>query len=65
MLGCGAILRTPGDFVGDWMEESGGHRMRVAEAARKVGVSVPTLYRVLNGRAGISVSLALKLEAAG
>lgn len=55
----------PGEFVSDWMEDSEGHRMPVAEAARKLGVSVPALYRVLNGRAGISVSLALKLEAAG
>ena len=55
----------PGGFVSDWMEDSEGHRMPVAEAARRLGVSVPTLYRVLNGRGGIAGSLALKLEAAG
>ena len=55
----------PGEFVSDWMEDSEGNRMPVAGAARKLGVSVPALYRVLAGRAGISVSLALKLEAAG
>lgn len=37
----------------------------VSEAARKLGVSRVTLSRVLNGKAAISVSLALKLEAAG
>ena len=55
----------PGGFVSDWMEDSAGERMPVAEAASKLGVSAPTLYRVLAGRTGISVSLALKLEAAG
>lgn len=39
--------------------------LTVVEAARKLGVSRVVLSRVLNGRAGISVSLALKLEAAG
>ena len=39
--------------------------MGVGEAARKLGVSRATLSRVLNGSAGISVSLALKLEAQG
>lgn len=37
----------------------------VSEAARKLGVSRVGLSRVINGRAAISVSLALKLEAAG
>ena len=37
----------------------------VTEAARKLGVSRVALSRVLNGKAAISVSLALKLEAAG
>ena len=39
--------------------------MGVGAAARKLGVSRVALSRVLNGHAGISVSLALKLEAAG
>lgn len=55
----------PGGFVSDWMEDADGKRMPVAEAARKLGVSVPALYRVLNGHAGISIALALKLEAVG
>ena len=37
----------------------------VNEAAQRLGVSRVTLSRVLNGKAAISVSLALKLEAAG
>ena len=55
----------PGGFVSDWMEDSAGERMPVVEAASKLGVSAPTLYRVLAGRTGISVSLALELEPAG
>ena len=39
--------------------------MSITAAAGKLGMAVPALRRVLNGRAGISVSLALKLEAAG
>ncbi len=39
--------------------------MGVGEAARMLGVSRATLSRVLNGSAGISVALALKLEAQG
>ena len=37
----------------------------VSEAAERLGVSRVSPSRVLNGKAGISVSLALKLEAAG
>lgn len=55
----------PGGFVSDWMENSSGAHMTIAAAAGKLGVSVPALRRVLNGQAGISVSLALNLEAAG
>ena len=48
------------------MEDPLGERsLTVSEAAHKIGVSRVTLSRVLNGRASISVSLALKLEAAG
>ena len=48
------------------MEDPLGERsLTVSEAADKIGVSRVTLSRVLNGRASISVSLALKLEAAG
>ena len=48
------------------MEDPLGERsLTVSEAARRIGVSRVALSRVLNGRAGISVSLALKLEAVG
>lgn len=43
----------------------GEYSLSVIEAAHKIGVGRVTLSRVLNGHAGISVSLALKLEAAG
>lgn len=39
--------------------------MTVGAAARKLGVSRESLSRVINGRAAISIELALKLEAAG
>ena len=39
--------------------------MTVGAAAAKLEVSQPTLSRILNGRAGISPAMALKLEAAG
>lgn len=37
----------------------------VTEAARRLGVARTTLSRVLNGRAGISPDLAIRLERAG
>ena len=43
----------------------GERSLTVSEAAHKIGVSRFALSRMLNGRARISVSLALKLEAAG
>lgn len=43
----------------------GGRDLGVGEAARKLGVSRTALSRVLNGRAAISPTLALKLEAVG
>ena len=39
--------------------------MTVSEAAAKLGVARHTLSRVLNGTAGISAEMALKLEAVG
>ena len=39
--------------------------LAVSEAAEKLGVSRVALSRVLNGKAGISPTLALRLEAAG
>ena len=69
---CGAWLRRnpvhPGRYIYHGCMEAVdgvGEGMRVGEAARKLGVSRVQLSRVLNGRAGVSVSLALKLEAAG
>lgn len=40
-------------------------QLAVNEAAEKLGVSRVALSRVLNGKAGISPALALRLEAAG
>ncbi len=39
--------------------------IEVTEAARRLGVSRTTLSRILNGHAGISPDLALRLERAG
>ena len=39
--------------------------MEVTEAASRLGVARTTLSRVLNGRAGISAELAVRLEMAG
>ncbi len=39
--------------------------LSVGEAAARLNMSRPALSRVLNGRAGISPELALRLEAAG
>ncbi|RCS21393.1 addiction module antidote protein, HigA family [Phyllobacterium salinisoli] len=39
--------------------------IEVTEAARRLGVSRTTLSRVINGHAGISPDLAIRLEQAG
>ena len=39
--------------------------LSISEAAKKLGVVRVTLSRVLNGKAGISPEMALKLEAMG
>ena len=52
-------------YHGCMQDPLGESSLTVSEAAHKIGVSRVTLSRVLNGRASISVSLALKLEAAG
>ncbi len=39
--------------------------LSITEAAEKLGVARVTLSRVLNGKAGISPEMALKLEAMG
>ena len=50
-----------------WMEavEGVSEGVSVVAAAQKLGLSRTALSRVLNGHVGISVVLALKLEAAG
>lgn len=57
----------PGQHIyrGCMEDPLGESSLTVSETAHKLGVSRVALSRVLNGRAGISVSLALKLEAAG
>ena len=52
-------------YYGCMEDPLGECSLTVSEAAHRIGVSRVTLSRVLNGRAGISVSLALKLESAG
>jgi len=39
-------------------------QMSLTEAARRIGVSRPTLYAVLNGSAAVSARMALRLAAA-
>ena len=60
-----AWLRRNPPHPGGMIRDGCMGAMSVAEAARELGVSAPALSRVLNGHAGISVALALKLEAAG
>ena len=55
----------PGGYISDWLEDAAGTRMTASAAAARLGISQPTLSRVLNGRASISTALALKLEAVG
>lgn len=66
-LSCDAWVRLDpshrGEFVSDSMEDRDGNRIAVAAATRKLGISVPALYRVLAGWQGISVSPALMLGA--
>ncbi|GAA1875109.1 HigA family addiction module antitoxin [Paeniglutamicibacter psychrophenolicus] len=53
----------PGDIIReDVLAELG---LTVVEAALRLGVSRVTLSRVVNGRAGISPNLAVRLELAG
>ena len=52
----------PGEIVRDNIEAEG---WTVTEGAVRLGVSRITLSRLLNGRAGISASMALALERLG
>lgn len=53
----------PGEYLKAMVFEPLG--MSVSEAAARLGMSRPALSRVLNGHAGISPDLALRLETAG
>ena len=52
----------PGEIARDNMEAEG---WTVTECASRLGVSRITLSRLLNGRAGVSASMALALERIG
>ena len=49
----------PGEVLKDYLGE-----MTVKEAARRLGVTRPNLSRILNGRAGISAAMAVRLAKA-
>ena len=49
----------PGEVLRDYLGE-----MSVAEAAQRLGVTRAHLSRILNGRAGISALMSLRLSAA-
>lgn len=53
----------PGLMIRDEVLEA--LRLNVTDAARKLGMSRVALSRVVNGRAGISPELAIRLETAG
>ena len=50
----------PGEVLREYLPESLG----VTEAAKRLGVTRQALSALLNGRAGISAEMALRLEAA-
>ena len=49
----------PGEVLKDYLGD-----ITVAEASRRLGVTRAHLSRILNGRAGISASMSLRLSAA-
>jgi addiction module HigA family antidote len=49
----------PGEVLQDYLGD-----MTVKEAAQRLGVTRPNLSRILNGRAGISATMALRLAKA-
>jgi len=51
----------PGDLIRDCLDELG---VNVTEGARALGVTRSALSRVINGKAGVSVEMALRLEKA-
>ena len=50
----------PGEVLREYLPEGLG----VAEAAKRLGVTRQALSALINGRAGVSASMALRLEAA-
>lgn len=50
----------PGEVLREYLPEG----MRVTEVAQRLGVPRPTLSKLLNGHAGISAEMALRLEKA-
>ena len=50
----------PGQVLREYLPES----LSVAEAAKRLGVTRQALSALINGRAGVSASMALRLEAA-
>ena len=50
----------PGEVLREYLPE----KMAVAEAAKRLGVTRQTLSALLNGRAGVSAEMALRLEEA-
>lgn len=49
----------PGEVLQDWLEG-----ISITDAARKLGVTRTTLSRILNGHAGITADMALRLAEA-
>ncbi len=49
----------PSEVLREWMPEN----LTVTDAAEQLKVSRPTLSKILNGRAGISADMALRLSA--
>lgn len=49
----------PGEVLREWLEG-----ISVTEAARRLGVTRAALSRILNGKAGISADMALRLSVA-
>jgi addiction module HigA family antidote len=52
----------PGDFIKTEIIEA--HELSVTAAAQALGVSRPTLSSLLNGKAGLSGDMALRIEQA-
>ena len=49
----------PGEVLRDWLPE----QMTVTQAAKELQISRVTLSKVLNGKAGITAAMALRLSA--